>query len=59
MTRDELMDAVREYANREHPGWRCASVCVDIRDGLPHEMIVITPDDRALLVDQQCHQAAV
>jgi hypothetical protein len=47
MTRDELMAAVREYADREHPGWDAASVCICRGNGREPEMMTITPKPSA------------
>src|SRR6185437_1160605 len=43
MSRDELMDALREYVDREHPGWDGASVTVSRGDGREPERLVISP----------------
>lgn len=43
MTTDELKQAVREYADREHPGWDVASVCVSRGPGAEPETIIVNP----------------
>lgn len=56
MTRDELADMVRLYADEEHPGWRCASVMISAQNG--DEVLLVTPrPDRALRGEPSCSPA--
>lgn len=41
MTRDELVNAVREYANAKHPGWDVASVMVSRGIGREPETLIV------------------
>ena len=43
MAAEELKRVVREYANREHPGWDVASITISRGPGEKPETLVITP----------------
>jgi len=43
MTTDELKEAVREYADGEHPGWDVAGVTISRGVGREPETLIINP----------------
>lgn len=55
MSRDELVEAVRKYVEREFPNYRCASILVDVGDAMPHELLLVMPS--ALRGGPQARQA--
>lgn len=43
LTRDELVEKVREYVEREFPAWRWASLMIHDGDTQREETLLITP----------------